>query len=113
MDMVCVVCPIGCRLTVEEKNGLINVYGNKCPRGDSYARQELTCPTRVLTTTVSLSDGSRIAVRSSSPLPKDRIFEFVEIIKNTKLPSDISIGDILIENIGETGVSVVASSGKL
>ena len=33
-ELVCTVCPVGCRLTVQEKNGSLSVTGNRCPRGD-------------------------------------------------------------------------------
>ena len=55
----CTTCPSECLLTVKverDANGAVvevrSVTGNNCPRGDKFAHQELTCPMRVLTTTV-------------------------------------------------------------
>ena len=60
----CTICPSECLLTVEverDADGAVaevrSVTGNRCPRGDKFAHQELTCPMRVLTTTVAVSGG--------------------------------------------------------
>ena len=54
-ELTCIGCPMGCPLTVELENGAVTaVYGNTCPRGDAYARKEVTAPTRIVTTTVQV-----------------------------------------------------------
>ena len=50
-ELVCIVCPRGCRLKVDEENDFA-VTGNTCPRGAEYGRNEIMAPTRVLTSTV-------------------------------------------------------------
>ena len=47
----CTICPSECLLTVEverDADGAVaevrSVTGNRCPRGDKFAHQELTCP---------------------------------------------------------------------
>ena len=32
-QLVCIGCPRGCRLTIDEKDGEYIVTGNTCPRG--------------------------------------------------------------------------------
>ena len=57
-ELTCIGCPMGCPLTVELENGAVTaVYGNTCPRGDAYARKEVTAPTRIVTTTVRVTGG--------------------------------------------------------
>lgn len=74
----CTTCPSECLLTVEverDANGAVvearSVTGNNCPRGDKFAHQELTCPMRVLTTTVAVSGGDEalLPVRTADAIP--------------------------------------------
>ena len=74
----CTTCPSECLLTVEvehDADGAVvevrSVTGNSCPRGDKFAHQELTCPMRVLTTTVAVSDGDEalLPVRTAEAIP--------------------------------------------
>ena len=37
-EMICIVCPMGCPLTVDIEDGVVvSVAGNTCPRGKAYA----------------------------------------------------------------------------
>ena len=61
--LTCIRCPRGCAVTVTLEDGaVVSVRGNSCPRGDAYARAEVTNPTRVVTTTVPVrgSDTERM-----------------------------------------------------
>ena len=41
MEITCINCPVGCRLSVTLENGQVtSVTGNTCKRGEIYARQE-------------------------------------------------------------------------
>lgn len=112
-EMICIVCPAGCRLKVrKDKDGkVISVTGNTCPRGEKYARQEIESPTRMLTGTVRLEGGRlpRLPVITSDPVPKDRIFDVMREINRVTVYSPICEGDILIENVLGLGANVVAS----
>ena len=55
-ELICIVCPQGCHLKVDEENGY-EVKGNSCPRGAEYGKKELVNPTRVITTTVAIEGG--------------------------------------------------------
>ena len=56
--MTCVVCPLGCDITVSTNGGKItDITGNACKRGEAYARTEMTDPRRTLTTTVRVIGG--------------------------------------------------------
>ena len=58
VNLICIGCPLGCPLTVEmEGNEVKSVAGNTCPRGDAYAKKELTNPTRIVTSTVRVAGG--------------------------------------------------------
>ena len=36
MKTVCIMCPMGCELTIEKVKGEIKVSGNTCLRGETY-----------------------------------------------------------------------------
>ena len=48
IELTCIGCPMGCPLIVTMEDGaVVSVTGNTCPRGDAYARKEVTAPTRI------------------------------------------------------------------
>lgn len=113
-EMTCIVCPIGCQLEVTVKsNGELEyvVTGNKCKRGIDYAINEITNPTRVLTSTVKIKNAllKRLPVRTNGAIPKVKIFECMKIINNVEVKSPIKCGEVIIKNILETGIDLVAS----
>lgn len=109
-EMSCIVCPMGCSLTVEyEPGGEIIVTGNTCKRGISYAQDEVTNPTRTLTSTVKTNDGRYIPVKSDNPLPKDKLFDYMEVLKTAVSKVPILIGEVIVSDIGKTGVNIVAT----
>ena len=110
-ELTCIVCPIGCQLTVELENGKVTaVGGNTCPRGKVYAENECTNPQRTITSTVKCSDGSMVAVKTDRTIPKEKMFECMEIINNKILDFPVSIGDVIIEDV--FGSNIVATQNK-
>lgn len=110
--LTCVVCPIGCRLDIDaEEDGSISVSGNGCKRGFEYGIKEYTRPERTLTTTVALEGGRyvRLPVRSSKAIPKDKIFECMDVLKKLSVKAPISSGDVVVRSICDTGVDIVAT----
>lgn len=110
-EMICITCPIGCHLTVEQNGDDIEVTGNTCPRGKKYAIAELTNPTRMLTTTVVIENAiyHQLPVISSSPIPFDKIEETMRLLKNVKVQAPIHEKDVILENIFDLGINIVAS----
>jgi len=113
-EMICIVCPMGCHLTVdkdETSESGYKVSGNKCKRGAEYGVREMTNPTRVITTTVKIKNGllSRLPVKTDGEVPKNMNFECMKAINEIEVESPVKVGDIIIENILETGINVVAS----
>ena len=109
--VTCTVCPMGCEITVKgEADHIESVEGFSCKRGEQYARDEFICPKRTLTTTVLLTGSSEplLPVRSSGPLPKDSIPSCMRIIRGLIVAAPVSEGQILLDNLAGTGVSLVA-----
>lgn len=109
-ELICIVCPNGCRLKVDEEKGCA-VTGNRCERGADYAKTELTAPTRVVTSTVRCSGGAhrRCPVKTDRAVPKERIFEVMEALKAVELTVPVRMGQVAAENVCGTGVNVVAT----
>ena len=117
-NLICVSCPLGCPIEVEIENGkVVAVTGNTCKRGDAYARAEITNPVRSLTTSVKVENGLHpvVPVKSSGPVPKDKMFDCMKEINSVTVKAPVKIGDVVIENILGLGVDIVATncdSGK-
>ena len=109
-ELICLVCPKGCHLKVDEAAGYA-VSGNGCPRGAEYGRRELTCPTRVITSTVRCRGGAypRCPVKTSGPIPKERIFEAVALLDGVTLEAPVRLGQKVAENVCGSGVDFVTT----
>lgn len=110
-EMVCIVCPVGCRLTVTSEGDTVSVSGNRCPRGEVYGKEELLAPKRVITATCTIRSHAhpRLPVKTDAPLPFEHIEELIEEIYRLEIQPPVRRGQILIENYKSTGVNVCAS----
>lgn len=110
-SLTCIACPVGCQLEVTIDGDNITVTGNTCNRGPEYAINELTNPTRVLTSTVAIKDGflNRVPVNTNKEIPKGLLFEAMKIINKTVVQAPIKVKDVIIKDILGTGADVVAS----
>ena len=114
----CTTCPSECLLTVEverDTDGNVaevrSVAGNSCPRGDTFAHQELTCPMRVLTTTVAVSGGDEalLPVRTADAIPLELHAHAMTLIRGLVINAPIHMGDVILPNLLNTNINLVAS----
>ena len=111
-NLTCIGCPLGCSVTVEIEDGQVSrVTGNTCPRGDAYARKEVTNPTRIVTSTVRVSGGKDLMVscKTKEDIPKDKIFAVTKALEGLCVPAPVHIGDVLLPDVAGTGVAIVAT----
>ncbi|GAK57496.1 hypothetical protein U27_04463 [Candidatus Vecturithrix granuli] len=111
-EMVCITCPLGCRLELEIENGDIKaVYHHSCKRGIEYARQEYYDPRRMVTATASIEHGvmKRIPVRTSEPIPIKHINALLNAIYRLQLEAPLQIGTPVIRNFAGTGIDVITT----
>ena len=114
----CTTCPSECLLTVEverDADGAVaevhSVIGNSCPRGDTFARQELTCPMRVLTTTVVGSGRyeTLLPVRTAEAIPLELHAQAMDLIRDLVVKAPIRMSDVVLPNLLDTGTDLIAS----
>ena len=122
--LVCISCPLGCRLTVTwEEESDITVKGNRCAKGESYAQEEILAPKRVVTATVAVAapkgDGPsatpiprRLPVKTSAPLLKEHIPGLLNELYGMEVQAPLRCGDVLLPDIAGTGVDLVATRSQ-
>lgn len=107
-ELICIVCPVGCHLHVDDKN---NITGNQCPRGLKYGLEEITHPSRIITTTVKTSNPMmpRLPVKTSSPIPKELMFQIMDRIGSEIVTKSVKINDVIIKNVLDTQIDIIAT----
>ena len=113
-NLICINCPMGCPLTVTLDGGeVVSVTGNTCPRGAEYGRKEVTNPTRIVTSSVLLRNAGNgaktVSCKTASDIPKGKIFDVVKALKGVTVDAPVHIGDVILENVADTGVDIVAT----
>lgn len=109
-QIICIVCPKGCHLNVDEENDFA-VTGNGCPRGAEYGKAEATHPTRVITSTVKISGAAhrRCPVKTDLPIPKELVFDAMRLLDSVELTSPVQRGDTVVADILGTGANFVVT----
>jgi CxxC motif-containing protein len=111
-EITCIVCPIGCKILINTQGARQGILkGNKCKKGIEYARSEVFDPRRMLTTSILVKHGEwpLVSVKSSQPVPKKDIFSVLKELKKTVVEAPINSGQILIKNIANTGIDIIAT----
>jgi len=110
--IICIECPNGCPLEIEiENNKVTRVSGNKCPKGEKYGISEIENPQRVLTTSV-IAEGlpyKMISVKTDRPIPKPRLIEAMNEVKEVTVKKPVKVGDIVKTNLLGLGANLVVT----
>lgn len=109
MKTICIMCPMGCSLDINRVGEEVIVKGNHCKRGEIYGRQEFIAPKRIVTSLIKLEGGGVVSVKTSDLIDKSKIFDILNAIKDIKLKSPVMVGDIVVENILDTGVDIITT----
>ncbi len=111
-EYLCIGCPLGCRLEVEEEaSGEVEVRGNSCKRGLEFARQEHTDPRRMVATTIRVEGGlwARLPVRTRDAVPKAQVLPLCRALHALTLTAPVALGAVVLTDALGTGIDVVAS----
>ena len=115
INLTCINCPLGCPVQVTMDGGeIVEITGYTCPRGEQYARKEVTNPTRIVTSSVlvygSQSGAVTVSCKTKSDVPKGKIFDVVAALKGVALPAPVHTGDVVVSNVAGTGVDLIATT---
>ncbi len=110
-ELTCIGCPMGCQITAEVKDGdVVSISGQSCNIGKKYANEELTHPTRMVTSLME-AVGSKmpLSVKTSQPIAKEKIFECLAEIRAARAQLPVHIGDVMIKGVCGTKTDIVAT----
>jgi CxxC motif-containing protein len=109
---ICIICPNGCEIEVKYSEVEIEkISGNLCEKGVEYVRKELLSPERGVTSLVAVKNGvlPLVSVKTSKPIPKEKIFGVMDEIADIEVEAPVKIGDIIVKNILDTGADIIAT----
>ena len=110
-EITCIRCPVGCRMKVSVQDGQVTIGENGCARGSSYGKQEFLAPVRTVTSSVRLTDGIRplCPVKTDGDIPKSMIAAVLGKVHQARVAAPVEIGQVIIRNVADTGVDIVAT----
>jgi CxxC motif-containing protein len=111
-NFTCIQCPLSCQIElIEEEGKILEVKDNLCKLGEKYAIAEFTNPVRILTTTAYIQRGilPMLPIRSEKPIPKNLMMQCMKELAKIRVTAPIKCGDIVCENILNTGINIIAS----
>ncbi|GAB6138890.1 DUF1667 domain-containing protein [Halanaerobaculum tunisiense] len=113
VEITCISCPKGCdvELEIDDNDEIKQLDGASCPAGEKYVKNEYYNPTRILPTTAKVNGGvlPLVPVKSEGPIPKGLLEEAMEEIAKVELEAPVELGDVVVEDILDTGVDIVAT----
>jgi CxxC motif-containing protein len=114
-ELICITCPKGCVTKVWKENGVIKIEGKICKKGKDYIKQEYIEPKRILTSTVVVERSAvkRLPVRTREAIPKEKLFVAMNQLSEIRVKPPVKIGDIIISNLFNTGIDLIASDDLL
>ena len=110
MDTTCIMCPMGCALTITEENGVVMVAGNTCPRGAKYGVSEYTDPKRMVTTLVKVRGGGVLSVKTSAPIRKALVPAALKAAAGVLLDYSVCAGDVVLADVAGSGEDLIATA---
>jgi CxxC motif-containing protein len=111
MELICIVCPNGCHLTVEQTGDGMVVTGHKCPKGEAYGREETQDPRRTVTCTAPTDsiEWPCVPVKTEKPVQKKHITGLLAQVYALKIRLPVRRGDVVLDNADGNGARVVAT----
>jgi CxxC motif-containing protein len=113
VEITCISCPMGCdvELEIDDNDQIECMEGATCKAGEKYVKNEYYNPTRILPTTARVNNGvlPLVPVKSKDPLPKELLEKAMKEIAKVQLDAPVKLGDVVVKNILDTGVDIVAT----
>ena len=115
VHLTCIGCPLGCQIEVmlDDQGEIMLVSGNNCPRGEKYARKEVTAPRRVVTSSVrvygSILGERMVPIKTAEDVPKEKIMDVIRDLSGVSVACPVRIGDVVFRDVAGTGVDMIAT----
>lgn len=110
--IICTTCPNGCEIAAEyTSKDDFRIEGQRCKRGYEYSFNECFDPKRTFTASVTIKGAERrmLPVRSSAPVPKDKMTEIAGEVKKITVDAPVFSKQIIIKDVLGTGADLIAS----
>jgi len=109
--LTCIGCPMGCQLTVKVEDGkMVDVTGHTCKKGKEYAENEISAPTRMVTSVLTVEGSvAPLCVKTAQAIPKEKIWDCLKEIRAAKVTLPVTIGDVVVADVCGTGINVIAT----
>ena len=101
-DLICIMCPKGCHLKVDEEHGY-TVTGNRCPASQRASATQLS------TVRLRSKSACRLPVKTDGQIPKYMMEEAMRLLDKVEVTAPVHVGDVVVDNIFRTGVHFVAT----
>ncbi len=113
IQKTCICCPIGCELTIKKDNSIPSGYsvkGHSCRRGKEYGIKEMTEPNRVVTGTIKIKKShiSRLPVKTSEPIPNNKIKEVLNYFNSIEVSAPIKRGEVVFKGLLNGNIDLIA-----
>ena len=111
-EITCIGCPMGGLISASiGEGGKINeVKGYTCNVGKKYAYEELTTPKRMVTSLVHVRGTNRpLPVKTSEAIPKNKIFECLNEIREASVTAPVHSGSVIIKNVCGEPADIIAT----
>lgn len=107
-ELICIICPKGCHLRIDEEQDY-KVSGNGCLRGIEYAKNEVTHPMRMITSTIRIQHARypRVSVKTSIAVPKECIWDIMRRLCELEVSAPVHLGDVIEHNICGSNADLV------
>ncbi|HYA22433.1 MAG TPA: DUF1667 domain-containing protein [Thermoproteota archaeon] len=94
-----------------EGKKVVKVEGLTCSRGEEYVINEVEAPMRDFFSTVIIEGGVSpvCPVRSTRPIPKDRIMDCSRKLARLRVTAPVRIGETIMRDILGLGVDIIAT----
>jgi CxxC motif-containing protein len=100
-ELVCIACPMGCRMVVTiAEGGEVTVTGNRCARGEAYGREEILSPRRILTAVVP-TDSAQFPcapVRTDKAISRGLLGTLLSDLYGRRVRLPVREGQVLVED---------------
>lgn len=115
-QITCLNCPLRCSIEVKhDESAILAVEGNNCERGYKYAIELINLPYRNLVTYVKVKNSTArsVQVTTTQPVPCDKIQDLEEMLAGITLVAPVKKQDIVLTNVLNTGIDIMAISQAL